>query len=182
MRRHKQILLCVRIRTKTNIVVLHCLLKSMTSMPLSIRYQFTQSFLAPAKKAFEWCTDFCQSDYVLMGEESAERQIIHLGENTIILKDVFYSAKGSIEKEKLVALYPEQLFWISTHLTGPNKHSQFLYQILPNGKSASILNFTALHLEYAEETNAKLLAEQLCGEDTQAWKLLAKAMANELGM
>ena len=92
----------------------------MTSMPLSIRYHFTQSFLASAKKAFEWCTDFCQLDHVLMGEENAERQIIHLVKNIIILKDVFYSAKGSVEKGKLVTLYPEQLFWVSTHLTGPN--------------------------------------------------------------
>jgi hypothetical protein len=116
-----------------------------------------------------------------MGEENAKRQIFHLGENTLILKDVFHSAKGSVEKEKLVTLYPEQLFWISRHLTGPNKHSQFLYQILPNGKSASVLNFTALHLEYDEKTNATLLAEQLCREDSNAWILLAKAMANELG-
>jgi hypothetical protein len=152
----------------------------MTLMPLTVRYHFIQSFPVFAKLAFAWCTDFSQEDQVLMGEENAERQIIHLGKNTLILKDVFHSAKGSVEKEKLVTLYPEQLFWISTHLTGPNKHSQFLYQILPNGKSASVLNFRALHLEYDKKTNATLLAEQLCREDSNAWKLLAKAMANEL--
>jgi len=102
-----------------------------------------------------------------MGEENAERQIIQIGENTIILKDVFYSARGSVEKEKLVTLYPTQLFWVSTHLVGPNKNSQFLYQILPKGKSASVIDFTALHIEYDEKTDAKLLAELLCGERMQ---------------
>jgi hypothetical protein len=116
-----------------------------------------------------------------MGDESAERHIIHITDSTIILKDIFHSAAGQVEKEKLVQLYPQQLFWVSTHLSGPNKHSQFLCQISPQGKDASILHFTGLHLDYGGKEDAKLLADRLCTEDANAWKLLAKAMAKELG-
>jgi hypothetical protein len=80
-----------------------------------------------------------------------------------------------------VHLYPDRLSWTSTHLTGPNKHSQFHYEIIPQGKNASNLNYTALHVEYEEKTDAVLLAERLCKEDGATWKLLAKAMAVEFG-
>jgi len=154
-------------------------------MPLSVRYHFSQRFAVSAQKAFDWCTNFDPKDHVLMGDESAERHITYITGSTIILKDIFYSAAGQVEKEKLVQLYPQQLFWVSTHLTGPNKYSQFLYQISPHGQDASILHFTGLHLEYKEKAldkaDAKLLADKLRREDANAWKLLAKAMAKELG-
>jgi hypothetical protein len=115
-----------------------------------------------------------------MGEEGVERQITLVTEGVIILKDIFYSEKGLIEKEKLVELYPDQLSWVSTHLSGPNKYSQFLYVITPDGKAASTLSFTGLHLEYEAKGDAESLAERLCLEDAGAWKLLAKAMTKEL--
>jgi hypothetical protein len=114
-----------------------------------------------------------------MGETNAERQVSYITDDTIILKDVFLTPSGSVEKEKLVQLYPNRLSWTSTHLTGPNKYSQFLYKITSEGKSFSALNFTALHIEYDEKADAKLLADRLCKEDGAAWKLLAKAMAEE---
>ena len=149
-------------------------------MPLTIRYQFTQILPASAKRAFEWCTSFDPQDHALMGEEGAERQVTHVTDTTLILRDAFTKATGKVEKEKLVQLYPDQLFWVSTHLTGPNKHSQFLYQISPVGEEASALDFTGLHLDYEKKTGAKALSEKLCREDADAWKLLAKAMAAEL--
>ncbi len=148
-------------------------------MPLSIRYHFTQSFSVSAQEAFDWCADFGSQDHILMGDKTAERQINHFTEGVIILKDSFHSPAGSIEKQKLVILYSDQYKWTSTHLTGPNKHSQFLYQITPQGKDASVLTFTALHIEYDEKADSKLLAERLCKEDAVAWKLLAIAMAED---
>jgi hypothetical protein len=146
-------------------------------MPLTVRYHFTQTFAVSAKSAFDWCTSFDSKDYLLMGEEGVERQITRVGDATIILKDIF----PVFQKEKLVQLYPDQLSWISTHLSGPNKYSQFLYQITPKGKDASVLHFTALHLEYdAKAADAKTLADRLCREDAVAWTFLAEAMANEL--
>jgi hypothetical protein len=150
-------------------------------MPLQVRYHFSQRFSVSAQKAFKWCTDFGPNDHVLMGEEGVERQVTRITDGTIILKDIFHSSTGVIEKEKLVQLYPDQLAWVSTHFTGPNKYSQFLYKISPAGKETSILDFTGLHIDYQEKTDAKLLAKKLCREDAGAWKLLAKAMEKELG-
>ena len=120
-----------------------------------------------------------------MGEDAAERQITHLTDTTIILTDIFHTSNGRVEKQKLVQLYPNRLSWISTHLTGPNKYSQFIYEISAEGDGASRLGFTALHLEYEKENldseGIKWLADKLKEEDSAAWKLLAKAMAKQLG-
>lgn len=151
-------------------------------MPFLVRYHFNQPFHVPAQKAFNWCTSFDIKDNLLMGEKNAERQIIHLAHCSIIIKDTFHTPTGSIEKQKLVKLYYGKLTWTSTHLTGPTKHSQFLYQNTPKGKDASVLNFTALHLEYAEKAKGESLAKQLCREDAAAWKLLAKAIEEEYGL
>jgi hypothetical protein len=148
-------------------------------MPISIRYHFTQRFSVSAQEAFEWCTDFDSHDNMLMGDKTAERQITPLADGVIILKDSFHSVAGTIEKQKLVLLYSDQYKWTSTHLTGPNKHSQFLYQITQKGKDASVLTFTALHLEYNEKADTRLLVERLCKEDAAAWKFLAAAMAED---
>ena len=150
-------------------------------MPLTVRYSFNQTFPVSAQRAFEWCTSFNPDDHALMGEEGAERQVTRVTDTTLILRDVFTKATGKMEKEKLVQLYPDQLFWVSTHLTGPNKYSQFLYQISPKDKETSVLHFTGLHLDYEKKTGAKALSEKLCREDAAAWKLLAKAMVKELG-
>jgi hypothetical protein len=153
-------------------------------MPCSIRYHFSQRFSVPARKAYLWCTAYSPEDHALMGEEAAERQITHLADTTIILTDIFHTRNGSIEKQKLVQLYPDRLCWISTHLTGPNKYSQFIYEISAEGKNASRLDFTALHLEYEKEKldseGIKLLADKLKEQDSKAWNLLAEAMRKEL--
>ncbi len=153
-------------------------------MPIAVRYRFTQRFPVPARKAYEWCTNFTAMDQALMGEENAERHVTQLTEGTVILTDVF-NGNGRVEKQKLVQLYPDRLLWISTHLTGPHQHSQFIYEISEEGENTSRLLFTGLHLEYVKKNldaaDVKLLAEKLCKEDSQVWRLLAKAMAKELG-
>ena len=120
-----------------------------------------------------------------MGEEAAERQITRVTDTTIILTDLFHTIKGNVEKQKLVQLYPDSLRWVSTHLTGPNKYSQFIYEISAEGRGSSRLDFTALHLEYEkgnlDSEAIKALADKLKKEDSAAWKLLAKAMIKELG-
>jgi hypothetical protein len=154
-------------------------------MPCSIRYSFSQRFSVPTRKAYKWCTEYDPQDPALMGEDAAERQITHLTDTTIILNDIFHTSNGRVEKQKLVQLYPDRLSWISTHLTGPNKYSQFIYEISTEGNSASRLNFTGLHLEYEKENvnseGIKSLADKLKEEDSAAWRRLAKAMAKELG-
>jgi hypothetical protein len=152
-------------------------------MLIAVRYDFCQYFAISAHKAYQWCTDFTPEDHLLMGEDKIKREVTHLTDTTVILKEALHTNERNEEKQKLVQLYPNRLCWISTHLTGPNKYSQFIYEVTAEGKSASRLNFTALHIEHEEETpkeNTDLLAEKLCNYDSKVWKLLAKAMEKEL--
>ena len=154
-------------------------------MPTPIYYHFQQRFRVSARKAYEWCTDFAPKDHALMGDEDASRKIEHFTERTVILTDHFnITAKNRIEKQKLVKLYPETLFWTATHLSGPAKHSQFIYQITPEGEDASRLDFTGIFLDYvhenASDADAAKLAEKECKADAAAWVLLAKAMEQDL--
>jgi len=117
--------------------------------------------------------------------EKGERAILRVSEDTIILTDTYCKENRSISKQKLVQLYPNRLSWISTHLTGPNKYSQFIYELTPEGDSMSRLDFTGLQIEYSEEETfnnerIELLARKLRKEDSAAWKLLAKEMEKEL--
>lgn len=150
-------------------------------MPVSIRYRFTQTFHFSAKDAFDWCTDFAPQDHALMGDPNAERKVVHVSEGVMVLEEVFHTAEGDVSKQKLVTLYPDRLSWASTHLTGPNKHSQFLYQITIV-KGGSQLEFTGLHIDYGKNLTAAevaALSERLCREDAEAWRLLAAAMAKD---
>ena len=110
---------------QSNIMAFH-IWQSVTRMPISIRYNFTQCFSVSVQEAFAWCTDFGSDDNMLMGDGTAERQITHIADGVLILKDYFHVVGGTIEKQKLLNLLPDQYKWTSTHLAGPNKYSQFL--------------------------------------------------------
>ena len=156
----------------------------LTNMPIPIHYHFRQHFAVPARKAFEWCTNYSPEDHALMGDREAERKISRFSDSTIILTDKFHVGASPIEKQKLVQLYSDMLFWTSTHLTGPAKYSQFLYQITAEGEDASRIDFSGVFLDYDNEklsnVETEKLSEKLCQEDSEAWKLLAKAMEKDL--
>jgi hypothetical protein len=154
-------------------------------MVQSVHYHFSQCFKFPALKAYEWCTNYDPQDHALM-RVNAKREILRVSDSTIVLTDVYHDEKQGIRKQKLVCLHPNQLTWTSTHLTGPNKYSQFLYQIVPENKRASRLDFTGLQIQYTskKELNRKeieLLAEKLRSEDSAVWRLLATEMEREFG-
>jgi hypothetical protein len=155
-------------------------------MPTAIHYHFRQNLNVSAQKAYNWCVAYQSGsgDHTLMGEPDADRKISHLSDRTIILTDTFRVGESRVEKQKLVQMYPELLFWTNTHLTGPAPHSQFLYQIVADGEEASHLDFTGLLLDYTHEemskADAQRLSEKLCKEDADRWKLLAKAMEKDL--
>jgi hypothetical protein len=153
-------------------------------MPHSIYYHFTQRFKVPAAKAYAWCTNYDPQDHGLMGA-NAKREILHISENRILLIDTYYKKNEIVTKQKLVCLYPSRLLWISTHLTGPNKYSQFLYEIVPESKTVCRLEFTGMQIEYNHEESltkekVETLARKLRKEDSAAWRLLAIAMEREL--
>ena len=154
-------------------------------MPTPIYYHFQQGFNIPARKAFEWCTTYTPEDHALMGEKDVMRKIEHITDRTFILTDTFKTGTDNeIEKQKLVQLYPEALFWTSTHISGPAKHSQFIYQITAETGDNSHLDFTGLLLDYGDEKISEAdfakLVEKTRKEDAGSWALLAKAMELEI--
>ena len=149
----------------------------------SVRYHFSQRFNAPASDAFEWATDYGPGDLALMGE-GGRRSVKALSDDVVILTDLFHvRGKGRVTKEKLVRIYGERLFWTSTHLTGPNRHSQFLYQIAQEGNDMSRLDFTGSQVFHDEkEPPAQMIrsmARTLTKEDSLAWRRLARAMEKD---
>lgn len=154
-------------------------------MSTSIYYHFRQHFRVTAQKAFEWCTTYTPEDQALMGEKKARREIEKITDQTLILTDTLNIGSGNqIEKQKLVQIYPDLLFWTSTHLNGPVKHSQFLYKITADSVHDSYLDFTGQLLDYGDEklstADTDKLAENACKTDAATWVLLAKAMEEEL--
>ena len=153
-------------------------------MPTLIRYRFSQYFNVSAQEAFGWCTDFSPQDLRLMNlEEDAVREITKISESTTIIKDAIQTSVSAIVKEKLVQLYPDRLMWVSTQLSGPNRYSQFFYQINVESKDSSHLDFTGLHIEYKDHMSPKEikeLSERLCSFDMKIWRLLATAMHKDL--
>jgi hypothetical protein len=147
-----------------------------------IRYHFSQHLPVSAQAAYKWCTDFQPEDHALMGEGDAEREVTWLTDSTLILKETFRTIEGKTEKEKLVQLYPERLTWVSTHISGVNKYSQFIYEIIAEDET-SRLDFTALHIEHVEnlsENEVRRLSDVLLDYDSGVWKRLAKEMEREL--
>ena len=117
--------------------------------------------------------------------QKGKREITHLTETTILLTDTFYNQKESIKKNKLVQLYPDRLSWTNTHLSGLNKYSQFLYEIKPENKSSSKLNYIGLQMEYKKsiklgkkEIEAREIEQMK--QDAAVWKIIAKEMEKEL--
>jgi hypothetical protein len=154
-------------------------------MVSSLRYHFSQDLAVPPLDAYKWCTDYDPNDLALM-HQKGKREISHLTETTIVLTDTFYTEKKSTKKNKLVHLYPERLSWTNTHLSGPNKYSQFLYEIKPAKGGLSKLNYYGLQIEYKtplrlgkDELEAQETAQR--NEDATIWKILAKEMEKELG-
>jgi hypothetical protein len=153
--------------------------------PYSTRYGFSQRFKVPAGEAYRWATDYQPDDWSLMGKKG-KRGIKRLSGNAIILTDRIYGDDGRyVSKRRLVLLYPERRSWTNTHLGGPNKHSQFLYEIIPEGKNSSRLDFTGFQINYdaqgeASPEKVESLAHKLREDDVATWRLLAKAMERDL--
>jgi hypothetical protein len=150
---------------------------------VSIRYEFSQSFRVPAAEAFAWCTDYSPEDHVLMGHKG-NRKSRRVSDDTIILEDTVYPSDKAVRKTKLVRLDPERLAYYNIHLTGPNKHSLYLYQIVPEGDGGSRLDFTGYEVSYPEKAPTTKRLAEMAEAESQAgrrdWGNLAKAMEREL--
>jgi hypothetical protein len=120
-----------------------------------------------------------------MQEENPMREIHHVSDDVILLTDTHTIGGRTVVKQKLVCLYPDRLAWTSTHLTGPNMHSQYIYELVPRNGRQCCLNFTGLYLDYCikedtEKKKAERLSRELKKMDSENWKLLANEMEKEL--
>jgi len=152
-------------------------------MASSVTYRFSQRFNVPARDAYEWCTDYDPNDLSLMNEKG-QRKIQRITDDTIVLTEVVYQNAKRIRKIKLVKLNPNRLSWYNIQISGPNRYSGFLYEIVPESKRRSKLNFTGFLVVYDAKLTSRRLRQKAKAErqyDSNAWKLLAKAMAKDHG-
>ena len=150
----------------------------------SVRYAFNQSLAAPAASAFYWCTDYQPSDLVIM-KEKGKREVRKITDDTILLTETTRKNNRAITKTKLVRMNRESLSWTNTHIAGPNRHSQFLYKIIPEGKKHCRLYFQGLLVQYSRkplypQQLRKIAREERRGDST-VWRHLAAALRQERG-
>lgn len=153
-----------------------------------LTYHFTTKLAASRPRAYRWATDYRPTD-LRLGGLKATRKVERVAENLILLTDSFDvdpfdSRRGArTEKTKLVHLYPERWAWTSTHVSGPARYSQFLYELTPRGPTACTLHFTGSQVERVDRvpTRSQLArrARELRREDSQLWVRLAAAFAKE---
>jgi len=94
-------------------------------IPVTSQYAFRQRFPFSPDRAFRWCVDFQSGDLRLEGYNGV-RALDRITDDLLLLTDTF-SARGraEIRKVNLVRRYRRTRSWTSTHLSGPNQHSQF---------------------------------------------------------
>jgi len=146
-------------------------------------YEFRQRFRVPAAKSFRWCLDFSPND-VALSAGHVSRAVTWTSPRTLILDDRFQKPNGErVHKVKLVQVYPENRSWVSTHIAGPMRHSQFRYQIVPDGANASALIFQGRELRWQGRkltaAATRKLAQQVCREDSGSWQEFAAAMESD---
>jgi len=151
----------------------------------SISYAFAQRLSAPAKAAFDWCTDYQPYDLTIM-KENGKRDVLKITDDTILLTETMKKNGRSIKKTKLVRLNKPSLSWTNTHVAGPNHHSQFLYKIVPEGKKRSRLYFQGLLIQYSRKPMSvrqlrKIAKDERRGDST-VWHHLAAALRNDLAL
>jgi len=149
----------------------------------SANYSFRQRFRVPAPKAFRWCLDFTPDD-LADSEDHVRRKVLWVSPQTVLLADTLSGPRGRrIRKVKLVQIYPETRSWVSTHIAGPNLHSQFRYRIVPDGPGASALLFDGRELRWSGPTltaaATRRLAQRLQREDADLWKRFAVEMERD---
>ena len=120
-----------------------------------------------------------------LGPRRVPRKVEWLSPDALLLTDTIPKGRGTDSKTRLVRLYPKRLAWTNTHVRGSSRHSQFLYELAPSGRGTSRLEFTGLQLlRLARRPSARAtatLGRTLAREDAALWRVLARAMARDLG-
>ncbi len=149
----------------------------------SVTYKFSQRLPVPARQAYLWCTDYKPNDLSLMNMKGL-RKIERISGDTIILREAVDRGEKKVKKMKLIKLHSAALSWHNVQISGPNKYSEFLYQIEPINRRTSKLNFTGIMVIYSKlkltPRAMRKIASTEKRSDSTAWKLLAKVMAQQL--
>lgn len=151
---------------------------------ISLRYSFRQPLRASAPRAYAWCTDFDPTDASLFGDRRT-RVVRRIASDALLMTDVTYPKGERRSIRRLVRLFPEEMAWTNTHLTGPFRNSQFWYRVVPDGPRRSHLEFHGLKLESHPRAPSAAEVERLAREnrrsDSATWRRkLAPALAREL--
>ena len=150
----------------------------------TVHYGFRQRFPFSVEEAYAWSVDYDENDISLMGL-SGKREMERVNDDTFVLSDTFYGGGGTKTKRRLVRLFPELFMLTNTRLTGANRHSQFIYQFVSEGKNRSRLEFTGAQVNEAKRKPASsriaALAREYERTDSAIWVNLAEAMKRDLG-
>jgi hypothetical protein len=151
----------------------------------TVHYRFSQSFPFPAEDAFAWAADYDAGDLALMGLDG-RREIERIDRDTVVLNDIFFAAGRTTKKRRLIRIFPELLMLTNTRLSASNKHSQFIYQFVAEGKKGSRLDFTGAQVERSKTrpspSKIATLASEYARVDSALWVNLAEAMGKDLGV
>lgn len=147
-------------------------------------YTFRQRFRVPPSKALAWCLEFTAKD-LAHPPENAVRKVTWVGPRTVVLDDRFLRSNGRrARKVKLVQIYPDTRSWVSTHILGPNHHSQFRYRVVPDGLSGSALVFEGRDIGWEgprlSAADSRKRARILRTEDANLWKRFAFEMEQDV--
>lgn len=149
----------------------------------SFRFSFRIRLPASADRAYAWATDFGPGDLDLM-RQHGRRTVERLTADTLVLTDTVVQDGRRVTKQRLVRLRPKERAWTNTHLSGPLRHSQFLYRIAPAGPRASRLEFVGLQVVYGPRAlsaaERKRRARAIRTEDRATWVRLVRAMRRDL--
>ena len=148
----------------------------------SIEYAFNQPLAAPAHVAFKWCTDYQPYDFAIM-KEKGKREIQKMTDSTIVLTETTRTKNRIVKKTKLVRLNKSSLSWTNTHIAGPNRHSQFLYRIVAEGRKRSRLYFEGLLIQYSRKPLSRQQLRKIAKDerlgDATVWRHLAAALRKD---
>jgi hypothetical protein len=149
----------------------------------TVHYGFSQKFPFPARDVYAWSTDFRADDLPRLGQKG-RRKVERIDDATLVLTDTVILGKGQDTKVRLVRLFPDLLMWTNTRLSDVGKYSQFLYRVMPEGDSASRLDFSGAQVDEARSrlsaSKLKESARRYAEADAMIWVSLASSMEKEL--
>ncbi len=149
----------------------------------TVHYSFSQRFKFPLQEAWRWSTDYDENDIALTGQ-NGKREIERLNQDTLVLTDSYYTDGRTTTKRRLIRLFPELHMLTNTRLSSANRHSQFIYQFVSEGRNRSRLDFTGAQVNRSRNKPAASKVAALAGEyerfDSRIWVNLAAAMEKDL--